>query len=114
MYVLFYPSIEEEYPVQIYFWENSKQLSIRQWIENKSVSHVFLSVENVSEISVNGNQGIKLERSSRVRLPKGDLTKGWFGMEGVYMGREDNVYELITTINHKYFNQMLSTFRFLE
>lgn len=114
-YLLFYnPEEQNIYPVQISFLENPKQLSVKEWVEDKISLHVISSIGLISEKNINGTMVIRLTESGRVRLPQGDLTEGWFEKESVYALQGTTIYNLITVTNHEYFNQMLSTFRFIK
>lgn len=114
-YLLFYnPKEQDIYPVQISFLENPEKLSTKEWIEDKISSHAIFSIGVISEKNINGISVIKLTESGRVRLPQGDLIEGWFEKESVYAGRGNTIYNLTAVINHEYFNQMLSTFKFVK
>lgn len=113
-YLLFYSPEEDIYPIQLFFWENPNQLSIREWVEDKISSHIILKIGEISEVAVGGKSAIRLTESGRIRLLEGDLTGGWFEKENIYIGQRDMVYNLSTIINHEYFNQVLSTLRFIE
>ncbi|HUW72110.1 MAG TPA: hypothetical protein VMV66_02920 [Candidatus Humimicrobiaceae bacterium] len=114
LYSLFYPSGEINiYPIQLSIWENSKQLPIQKWVEGQS-GFTILGIKETSEITINGSQGINLIESGRIRLPEGGLTEEWLDKESVYIDYETSVLNLTTAVNHPYFNQMLSTFRFAE